>query len=958
MIWVRVVAKKFWLNLYIRINIDNHELTSSNNKHSYNIILGYRCLAGMDRKRKRQSGVELWTAAKCQRLLRPIASRVAPLRRNQYTLNFESSQKVLEEESLSGSAPQNVYKREATRHNIDTTSLDPTWLPSDQSNKTQLKKYSARNRISQPLPGQTNSPQACLVLLPTPFKARASRRGTPMKKGMLDLDTSNSPCAQRILPLARRGRQRKDPFTRAPIAKQSIELQGRQNYERTFELHQGVTDGFSLLLQRTTPIESGEPARKGVSSLLSMCLRRVPDYIRAEEDWRKSIDEDDDTDVCAEVYEELEGLGSVHGHGWSGLREVVVAHGVSLVNEIIKDKLVATETRAELAGIPAKYGLHKASENLLLAYTQSLPLKRPLGVESRLFNGCLSSLTTIQPASANNEVFVRLLDALFSSGRLKMSWLATRDMVTLSSGMIRALASQTGDFDHVLQFLQGRISQVSEAELEPKHVKRQGPEGDLDIWIKLEKSLGNTTVSIITVLTAIVLIGRSAHDSNGSSRRCIAAESLLSRLTVILLTRLGTHQHEFSTNRGHQPRAVCFTLLASSLVLSIKHDNKGREQMSLNKKDILQGMAVLHGKGHPHRTQTIVERAASFLVDLSRCCGQSLHSDSQSYLENLVRSILEDSEHGSDQETTFLKQWAMESSLLTAKVSATQRSRVFLSDVETTLTQQKPLNIQSTNFALHRIDAPPAEPALRWEEGLCEWIVASPLRTRKVNKATSAAKRGRSTSLSSQDSDLDDSGYLSETKETPKFERKSNAMSNMLASPDMLGFDLEMPFCLNFDERPAADETATETWKVSSTIRSLQPSKSQTRDSDTVQASTEISKAESHAVLPDGRFDITERPAKKRKSRAKVVSKPKSPLLLPTAPQLCLELESQECVKEQELDLSASEMDELAMSCSKPRREAPVIRKAVPRQSFVKTVPSSKRSRGHVVDISDDELGF
>ncbi|KAI4764651.1 hypothetical protein E4T52_00363 [Aureobasidium sp. EXF-3400] len=905
----------------------------------------------MERKRKRQSGVEFWTAAKCQRLLRPIASRIAPLRRNQYALNSEPSHKVVQEEPSSGITPHNISRRDTTHPNIDTASLDPTWLPSDQKNKSQLKKYSARHRSSQTLPDQTNSPQACLVVLPTPFKQRASRRGTPLKKNMLTQDTSNSPCAPRSLPLAGKGdRRRKDPFTRAPIAKQSIELQGRQNYERTFELHQGVTDGFSLLLQRTNPTEPGEPSPKGASSLLN--------YIRAEEDWRKSIDEDDDTDVSAEVYEELEDLGSVQGHGWAGLREVVIAHGVSLVNEIIKDKLVATETRAELARIPAKYGLHKASENLLLAYAQSLPLKRPLGVESRLFNGCLSSLTTIQPASANNEVFVRLLDALFSSGRLKMSWLATRDMVTLSSGMIRALASQNGEFSHILQFLQGRISQISGAELKQKNAKRQGPEGNLDIWLKLDKSLGNTTVSIITVLTAIVLIERSTRVSTGTSERCTAAESLLARLSVIVLARLGTLEHEYSASSSHQPRAVCFTLLASSLILSVNHDNKGREQMSLSKKDILQGMAALHEESHPHRSQTIVERAAVFLVDLSRCCGQSLYSDSQSYLESLVRSIMEDSEHGSDKVKTFLKQWAMESSLLSVKISATQRSRVFLDVVETAMTQHKPL--QSTAIVLHHVRAPSVEPALRWEEGLCEWIVASPLRTRKANKIVSSANRDRSKSVSDQDSDLDDSGYLSEAKETPKLERKRFNMSNMLASPDVLGFDLEMPSCLDFEEQPEAYKTETKARKVSPGRRSQKSCMFQSRmlKSDSVQAITMIPKAETNAVMPNEGFEIAERPAKKTKNQITRASKPEASALLPAAPQISPEQESKEHTTEQEPDLSESEMDELAMSCSRPRRRAPVIRKVVPCKSFGKNLLLPKRASSHMADISDDELGF
>jgi hypothetical protein len=913
----------------------------------------------MERKRKRQSDVEFWTAAKCQRLLRPITSRIAPLRRNQYTLNSELSQSVVEEESLPGFMSQNIARREAPLTNIHTTSLDPTWLPPTQNNKSQLKKYSARHRDSQRPSSHTHSPQACLVLLPTPFKARALRRGTPLKNDLLALDTSNSPCAPRNLPLARRDRQRKDPFTRAPVAKQSVELQGRQNYERTFELHQGVTDGFSLLLQRTTSTDSAGPSVKGVSSLLSMCLRRVPDYIRAEEDWRKDIDENDEIDVSAEVYEELEDLGSVHGHGWPGLREIVIAHGMSLIHEIIKDKLVSTETRAELARIPAKYGLNKASENLLLAYAQSLPLKQPLGVDSRLFDGCLSSLTIMQPANAKNEVFVRLLDALFSSGRLKLSWLATRDMVNLSTGMIRALASRSGESGNIIRFLQGRISQISRAELVQEDVDRKKSEGNLNAWRKLDKSLDNTIVSIVTVLTAIVLIERNTRDSSGSSEKYTAAGALLARLSVIVLTTLEALEHERSTSLSDQ-HAVCFSLLASSMILSVKHTGEGKEQTSPSKEDILHGMAVLHGKGNLSNARTIVERAASFLVDLSRCCGQSLHSDSQTYLEGLVRSILEEAEHGSDKEKTFLKQWAMESSLLSVKMSATRRSRTFLSDIEAAMTRPEFSNIRSTDMVSYHVGAPTVEPVLRWEEGLCEWIVASPLRTRKSNRSIANTNRNRSTSdTSKQDSDLNDSGYLSEVKETPTLQRKSINMSNMLASPDVLGFDLEMPLRLNFEDRTKAQKTMTVPWETSPTIQYLQHSTSQRMTSDTVKAVAETSKVGTHSVLCDVHADVAARPAKKRKSR--VVREPMSETssLVLTASQQSSKQELHNLVEEHISDPSESDMDELAMSCSKRRGRPSMTRRRVgPRESRVKNLPLAKRASSQFVDISDDELGF
>jgi hypothetical protein len=119
-----------------------------------------------------------------------------------------------------------------------------------------------------------------------------------------------------------------------------------------------------------------------------------------------------------------------------------------------------------------------------------------------------------------------------------------------------------------------------------------------------------------------------------------------------------------------------------------------------------------------------------------------------------------------------------------------------------------------------------------------------------------------------------------------------------------------------------------------------------------------IPKTESNAVMPDDKFEIAERPAKKRKSRIARTSKPEASALPPPAPQIPPEQESQEQTTEQEPDLSESEMDELAMSCSRPRRRAPIIRKVVPCKSFGKNLLSTKRASSHMADISDDELGF
>lgn len=728
----------------------------------------------MDRKRKRQSGLELdWTASRCQRLLRPLASRITPLRRHQYTITSQSSQKTEKE------VPTN--QRDINKD------PDPTWLP-QQGQNLQVKKYSARTRKTPLMNDASRSPQTCLVSLPTPFKARAMRRASPIKPSLDSI--VNNGCMLRGLQTTKTRRSRKDPFARAPIAKQSVELQNRQNFEKIFELHQGVVDGFSLLLQRTTLTTSEDQPSKGASSLLKMCLRKVPSYIRAEEEWRKNIDEDDETDVSAEVYEELQDLSSVPGRGWPGLREVVIAHGVSLVEEMIRDKLVSTDTRKELAKMPARYGLHGESKRLCLAFAYSLPLKRPMDTGSQLFDGCLSGLSNIgfgDPFSVKNDVFVHILHDLFSSGQLNLSWLATRDMIKFSSSMIRTLAAHSQGSTNLVDLLQTQISQVLYSEFVGTLTGSES-----DTWKKLQDSLVNSTISIITVLTAIVLIERtnSGNESPGSSSS-IAAEYLLTRLAVDALVQLRHFEKRKHYQGGlpDQPKRVGFALLTSNLILRIQQRGDGGCWMSLCKEDLLIGMLQMHelGTKTDHHSQTMIERAASFLGDLSRCCGQSLHSDSQGYLEGLVQSILLDSQEGSNMEKMLLRQLALEGSLNFAKTSASHRSRSFMEDVEAAVTHRGPLVIQSSVINDHHNLSNGIKQGLRWEEGLCEWIASTPLpATRSKQFATIRSGTGLSDS-SDDEHELNDSGYMSGLETPAPRKGRVSFMPHFLASPDMLG---------------------------------------------------------------------------------------------------------------------------------------------------------------------------
>lgn len=194
----------------------------------------------MDRKRKRNSGGSEanWTAARCQRLLRPISSRIAPLRNLAYITDSyrpEKGHEVKAGVASRASSPRRTERGESSQ--------DPSWLRRPDT-RPGFRSYSSKNGTKRPdgdakAKAKGSLPHDSLVSLPTPFRARALRRGTPVKNGADHFMTT--PCARTKTRPAKK--TKKDPFTFAPVAMQSAELHDRQTFEKVFELNQGVVDG-------------------------------------------------------------------------------------------------------------------------------------------------------------------------------------------------------------------------------------------------------------------------------------------------------------------------------------------------------------------------------------------------------------------------------------------------------------------------------------------------------------------------------------------------------------------------------------------------------------------------------------------------------------------------------------------------------------------------------------------
>lgn len=614
---------------------------------------------------------------------------------------------------------------------------------------------------------------------------------------------------------------------------QSAELHDRQTFEKVFELHQGVVDGYSLLLQKTE--ERDKPQNKaGARSLFSACLRKVPDYIQAEVEWRKSIDPDDETDVGAEVYEELENFGSMSGHGWPPLREVVRAHGFKLVHDIIRDRLVSVKTRAELANMPLQHGDTLDSERLALSLAHSLPLKRPFNSTSPLLDGCLASL---EDASLWNKKLgsagtrIRILDSLYSSGKLHITWLATKDMSRMLSESVRSLTSvdPSAGHGHITRFLEVIVTQV----LKIKPSSDSSTEGKADLEGMKDLKIAHTcqplleathkTIdSLLTVLTAMSIIfskqdGDGANDQQDSSQTAAALVECLAMSILMQCHHESKAEVSQSGSESLFATRIKLSILTSALIISIEQGTAAHIKVQ----DIILGINIVSQQSDINHPTT--EDLSNFICNLALCCGQSLSFDAQDILEDLVHSIMAKSDILLDQEKSFLQRLALETALVFAALSTSRKSRVFADKMEQTVKQHGRLSNVSQPKKQKLAQDVSKRGGFRWEEGLCEWIAATPFSSRKQRvtsdsqtsplpafvreRHVSSAKPLQDQSFSLLDdgfTDLNDSGYLS-MQETPRQARHKTTALILASSPDVLNGEpqVSMPFRRAF-QHPAA----------------------------------------------------------------------------------------------------------------------------------------------------------
>lgn len=369
-------------------------------------------------KRKRLSHESVrdvpWTAARCNRLLRTITSRVNLLRK-QSKLGTDGPC-VREAEAIPRRSSARLGDSPSPRNQAN----DPAWLPGAKWKAT-AKTYGGKSKSqARPAPHRTDSGFS-----------------TPFVKRLLE-NESSSTVIQPFNTAKSEGVSRQSAKMRQlPVQLSSSNEEAQRNLVAAF---------YSLLTTTTSPTE---PERTGARSLTSACLSRVPDYIDLE------VEDTYQSDIATEgivssIYNDLESLGTNSDGGWSGLREVVRSHCVHLVCTAIEDGLIHDTRISELVNACSKNGALPEAEALIRSWiNQHAPTRLD---ESSCALAKLAELRIFHDAS---DMYLRQVTELIDSDSV---WVADvlRPGCTSLKELIKALIRRPGQ-ETALSYLEAAV---------------------------------------------------------------------------------------------------------------------------------------------------------------------------------------------------------------------------------------------------------------------------------------------------------------------------------------------------------------------------------------------------------------------------------------------------------------------------------------------------------------------
>jgi hypothetical protein len=721
-----------------------------------------------------------WSTSRCNRLLRPLSSKLAKLRKEleqPQTTSAPASRSVSSAFAIKGSPQKTTnFTRPANKPRGFEKARDPDWRPGAKPGATKKTTYGGRGR-GRPAALQRDAPNTGIT---------ASRPGeiafTPLIS-RIGGQLQSSPMVP-ISPL------RKYAKNRGPLL---APMNATHKAEDLRKLIQGLSEAYANLLQSTAT--GGEKRWLGTRSLMSACLRKLPAYIELEEYFAKldRLEEEtaeEDRDVANDIYEHLEAqFEQEHGLGWRPFKQVVRAHGTTLICNAITDEVIGLDNALMLVTHCLNASAWDEAERLLLAYVPLLgSLSIPISIRESLFDEqrspFLSAVKAFVDQTRRYRLLYELLEQMVALELLPLEWLATDSMRpvwnrmvrTISENDNRTLASATRFFETVTLASMGLPhSRLLEDEVTGSICRRFVPSSREE----LRQALDTTFSSLLTVLCSIALVNNSRDDPAGKAvaRRV----TLVLDTVVIAITNREDIQDELSLLNADADdvqimaqRGLWMTFASCLVHLEGSNHESATTLIDTSTSIRLANWIASQYPSQKINFASILASLPTLISSTARGTGRIWKDDGFDQLQRFVTALMSTSGCRLPHKLWTLKRLALEAAMEFAHGTGDSGHMAYVRDIEKKMQTQGRLVIMHSP---QKNDSPSTSGGFRWEEGIGEWVTCTPFARQNVKRQQRRPVRALEllpTPIQSEDDKTDTSevndGLLDEIPDTPAWE--------------------------------------------------------------------------------------------------------------------------------------------------------------------------------------------
>ncbi|RAL15497.1 uncharacterized protein BO97DRAFT_213730 [Aspergillus homomorphus CBS 101889] len=522
-------------------------------------------------------------------------------------------------------------------------------------------------------------------------------------------------------------------------------------------------------------IPQHEQKSRGPRSLMSMALRRLPDFIAEEQVLQDEIEEDGEVDMCNAYFTELEAHYASNSNGWQPLREAARAQGIRLISDMIRRGWIPRLAACRLLKVCLEHDEFDACESLLSRcllditnydYPSAFDTPKPTNYREdpvRVLRVYYSRVS-----SRRSFVFDELAK-LLSRGVLPPEWMVTSLWKKCVDGAIQSVSAGDGDSaaatkaveaivlasagiclaaDTLTSRIGGPIAQRPVGSKDTRTSTSNANsllEGRAPCPVPIQDALSNLTSSLVTALCGMCITrsqtsGLDERTSGRKVRQLVGSFAFNVQRAIGIASTPGEIQ-----GLGLQSLRRGYVLVGEYMLRA--HEDFPYELIghsdSLSQQHIDAFCLLLAGQ------QDTVKELADFVRQVFHCCGYARKSEPTSTPREIKNTVTRLARLTSLVKVSLLlDKVAAETAMMLAEMTLDADDHAWALDMQGEAISSQLGQRAKQSRASSEASADEDMDTYRWEDSIGEWVASTPASKSAATRAPSASSAVRSMSNS------------------------------------------------------------------------------------------------------------------------------------------------------------------------------------------------------------------